>query len=80
MRALNTFGEADEYVDVATLFDVFEHVPDTIECIKKVPKRSKIMGFHITSNNYIGAFENLAGVGLTLRQPQAIVPPPDRVL
>jgi SAM-dependent methyltransferase len=41
------FCESDEYVDVVTLFDVFEHVPDTIEFIKKVSKRCKIVGFHI---------------------------------
>lgn len=41
------FCESDEFVDVVTLFDVFEHVPDTIEFIKNVSQRCKIIGFHI---------------------------------
>lgn len=41
------FCESDEFVDVVTLFDVFEHVPDTIEFIKSVSQRCKIIGFHI---------------------------------
>jgi len=41
------FCESDEFVDVVTLFDVFEHVPDTIEFIKSISQRCKIIGFHI---------------------------------
>lgn len=41
------FCKADELVDVVTLFDVFEHVPDTIEFIKSIAQRCKIIGFHI---------------------------------
>jgi 2-polyprenyl-3-methyl-5-hydroxy-6-metoxy-1,4-benzoquinol methylase len=41
------FCESDEFVDVVTLFDVFEHVPDTIDFIKSISQRCKIMGFHI---------------------------------
>lgn len=47
------FCESDEFVDVVTLFDVFEHVPDTIEFIKTVSKRCKIIGFHIPLDNSI---------------------------
>jgi SAM-dependent methyltransferase len=47
------FCESDEFVDVATLFDVFEHVPDTIEFIKTVSKRCKIIGLHIPLDNSI---------------------------
>lgn len=41
------FCESDEFVDMVTLFDVFEHVPDPIEFIKKVALRCKLIGFHI---------------------------------
>jgi len=41
------FCASDETVDVATLFDVFEHVPDTIEFIKSVAQRCKVLGLHI---------------------------------
>lgn len=41
------FSESDEFVDVVTTFDVFEHVPDTIEFIKSIAQRCKIIGFHI---------------------------------
>ena len=47
------FCESDEFVDVVTLFDVFEHVPDPIEFIKAVAKRCKIIGFHIPLDNSI---------------------------
>jgi SAM-dependent methyltransferase len=41
------FCESDEFVDVVTLFDVLEHVPDTIQFIKGVSQRCKIVGLHI---------------------------------
>ncbi len=41
------FCKSEAFVDMATLFDVFEHVPDPIHFIKGVAKRSKIIGFHI---------------------------------
>jgi 2-polyprenyl-3-methyl-5-hydroxy-6-metoxy-1,4-benzoquinol methylase len=41
------FSKSDEFVDVVTLFDVFEHVPDTIEFLKSISQRCKIIGFHI---------------------------------
>lgn len=41
------FCKSDEFADVVTLFDVFEHVPDTIEFIKSISQRCKIIGFHI---------------------------------
>lgn len=41
------FCASDEFVDVVTLFDVIEHVPDTIEFIKSVSRRCKIIGFHV---------------------------------
>jgi len=44
---LGDFCASDEFVDVATLFDVVEHVPDTIEFIKAASERCKIICFHI---------------------------------
>lgn len=41
------FCKSETFVDVATLFDVFEHVPDTLRFIKHVAERCKIIGFHI---------------------------------
>ena len=41
------FCESDEFVDLVTLFDVIEHVPDPINFIKLVSQRCKIMGLHI---------------------------------
>lgn len=41
------FCESDEFVDVVTLFDVFEHVPDPIDFIGQVAQRCQIIGFHI---------------------------------
>ena len=41
------FCETSEFVDLVTLFDVFEHVPDPINFIKLVAERCKIIGFHI---------------------------------
>jgi SAM-dependent methyltransferase len=41
------FCASDEIVDVVTLFDVFEHVPDTIEFIRRASQRCDIIGFHI---------------------------------
>jgi SAM-dependent methyltransferase len=44
---LGDFCESDEFVDVATLFDVFEHVTDTIEFLRSVSERCKVACFHI---------------------------------
>ena len=41
------FCESEDFVDVATLFDVFEHVPDTIGFTKAVAERCRVIGFHI---------------------------------
>lgn len=41
------FCESAEFVDVVTLFDVFEHVPDPIDFISKVAQRCQIIGFHV---------------------------------
>ncbi|MBK6646464.1 MAG: methyltransferase domain-containing protein [Anaerolineales bacterium] len=44
---MGDFCASDEFVDVVTLFDVFEHVPDMVEFIKSVGQRCKVIGFHI---------------------------------
>jgi SAM-dependent methyltransferase len=41
------FIESAEFADVVTLFDVFEHVPNTMEFIKGVAARCNIVGLHI---------------------------------
>jgi len=41
------FCESGEPVDVVTLFDVFEHIPDTVGFLKGVSQRCKVIGFHI---------------------------------
>lgn len=49
------FCESEDFVDVATLFDVLEHVPDTIEFIKAVAERCRIIGFHIPLDDSLDA-------------------------
>jgi SAM-dependent methyltransferase len=54
------FCEASEFVDLVTLFDVFEHIPDPISFIKLVAERCKIIGFHIPLDNSLNcAVRNL---------------------
>lgn len=66
------FCESDEFVDVVTLFDVFEHVPDAIEFIKTVAKRCKIIGFHVPLDNSINvALRN--GFRAKLRNPGHLI-------
>jgi SAM-dependent methyltransferase len=45
------FCQSNEEVDLVTLFDVFEHIPDPISFIKQVAERSKIIGLHIPLDN-----------------------------
>jgi SAM-dependent methyltransferase len=54
------FCETSEIVDLVTLFDVFEHVPDPISFIKHVAGRCKIIGFHIPLDDSLNcAIRNL---------------------
>ena len=41
------FCKSDEFVDLVTLFDVFEHIPDPIHFIQRVALRCKIIVFNI---------------------------------
>jgi SAM-dependent methyltransferase len=41
------FCQSNEFVDLVTLFDVFEHVPDPIRFIRQVSQRCRLIGFHI---------------------------------
>ncbi len=41
------FCASDEAVDLVTLFDVFEHVPDPVRFVASVAERCRVMGFHI---------------------------------
>ena len=45
------FCESTEVVDLVTLFDVFEHVPEPIEFIRSVAQKCKFIGFHIPLDN-----------------------------
>jgi SAM-dependent methyltransferase len=54
------FCQSDESVDLVTLFDVVEHVPDTIEFLKSVSKRCKIIALHIPLDDSVNcALRNL---------------------
>lgn len=41
------FSKSNESVDLVSLFDVFEHIPDPISFIKEVSQRCNIIYFHI---------------------------------
>jgi SAM-dependent methyltransferase len=41
------FCQSTEEVDLVTLFDVFEHIPDPVQFIKQVSQRCRFIGFHI---------------------------------
>ena len=41
------FCQSGEDCDLATLFDVFEHVPDPIQFIRDVAERTRYIAFHI---------------------------------
>lgn len=47
------FCKAHECVDLVTLFDVLEHVPDPIRFIELVSARCQVLGFHIPLDNSI---------------------------
>ena len=47
------FCESDEFADIVTLFDVIEHIPDTIKFIENISQRCKVIGFHIPLDNSI---------------------------
>lgn len=45
------FCESDEFADLVTLFDVFEHIPDPIGFLRLVSERCGVMGLHIPLDN-----------------------------
>ncbi|HLK69624.1 MAG TPA: methyltransferase domain-containing protein [Bryobacteraceae bacterium] len=45
------FCQSEERADLVTLFDVAEHVPDTISFLKNVASRSLLVGLHIPLDN-----------------------------
>jgi SAM-dependent methyltransferase len=47
------FCNSDGQVDLVTLFDVIEHVPNTIEFIKNISKKCEMIVFHIPLDNSI---------------------------
>ena len=47
------FCESEDFADIVTLFDVFEHIPDTIKFLQSISKRCKVIGFHIPLDNSI---------------------------
>ena len=48
---LGDFCQSEEQVDLVTLFDVFEHVPDPIGFIRRVAERCELIAFHIPLEN-----------------------------
>jgi SAM-dependent methyltransferase len=47
------FGNDGEYVDLVTLFDVIEHVPEPAEFLRRVARRCRIIGLHIPLDDSI---------------------------
>jgi SAM-dependent methyltransferase len=45
------FCKSNEFVDLVSLFDVFEHIPDPIEFLKMVSRRCKFVAIHIPLDN-----------------------------
>ena len=41
------FCQTEDFADLVTLFDVFEHVPDPLGFIRLAAERSYVLGFHI---------------------------------
>lgn len=48
------FSAADTHVDLVTLFDVFEHVPDPVGFLRNVASRCHFIGMHIPLDDSIG--------------------------
>ncbi len=44
---MGDFCDTNDNVDVVTLFDVLEHVPNTIGFLKNIAQRCKVIGLHI---------------------------------
>jgi SAM-dependent methyltransferase len=49
------FAQAGHQVDLVTMLDVFEHVPDAITFLKNVAARCKVIGFHVPLDNSMNA-------------------------
>ncbi|SFT40344.1 Methyltransferase domain-containing protein [Algoriphagus locisalis] len=54
------FIEIGTQTDLITLTDVFEHVPDPVDFIKKVSKKGKLVAFHIPLDNCLSV--NIRGL------------------
>lgn len=62
---LGDFCESEERVDLVTLFDVFEHVPDPIGFIQRVAEHCDLIAFHIPlENNLNVALRDMFGAKL----------------
>lgn len=48
------FSQADTRVDLVTMFDVFEHVPDPVGFLRNVAARCDLMGLHIPLDDSVG--------------------------
>lgn len=54
------FASAGEAVDLVTLFDVIEHVPEPSEFLKRIARRCRIVGLHIPLDDSVNtAFRDL---------------------
>jgi hypothetical protein len=49
------FTDATVFVDLVTLFDVVEHVPEPCEFLKKIGRRCDIVGLHIPLDDSLNA-------------------------
>lgn len=54
------FASAGQVVDLVTLFDVIEHVPDPVGFLRRVAARARYVGLHIPlDDSFNAAFRNL---------------------
>jgi len=49
------FGDASIFVDLVTLFDVIEHVPEPTEFLRRISRRCRIVGLHIPLDDSLNA-------------------------
>ena len=53
------FSQADAHLDLVTMFDVFEHVPDPVGFLRNVAERCHVLGLHIPlDDNWGNGFFN----------------------
>lgn len=48
------FSQANDHLDLVTLFDVFEHVPDPVGFLRNIADRCNLLGMHIPLDDSVG--------------------------